>query len=154
MGWGLEFLKRFTQLEDRGAEPQRRGVAGRYRRRLVMESLEDRRLLTTGLMPGGFSLPGHGPTLADLPVAAQHAISSAIDQNQLSYSAAAGASNNPFLQVAKLTASDGAAGDNFGNSVAISGNTVVVGCLSPQWTATAARAPCMCSPSRPPVGRT
>ena len=34
---------------------------------------------------------------------------------------------DPFVQEAKLTASDGAAGDDFGYSVAISGNTVVVG---------------------------
>ena len=34
---------------------------------------------------------------------------------------------DPFVQQAKLTASDGAAGDDFGGSVAISGNTVVVG---------------------------
>ena len=34
---------------------------------------------------------------------------------------------DPFVQEAKLTASDGAVDDNFGGSVAISGNTVVVG---------------------------
>ncbi len=34
---------------------------------------------------------------------------------------------DPFVQAAKLTASDGAAGDNLGCSVAISGSTVVVG---------------------------
>jgi hypothetical protein len=34
---------------------------------------------------------------------------------------------DPFVQDAKLTASDGAAGDDFGSSVAISGNTIVVG---------------------------
>ena len=34
---------------------------------------------------------------------------------------------DPFIQTAKLTASDGAAGDQLGWSVAISGNTVVVG---------------------------
>ena len=34
---------------------------------------------------------------------------------------------DPFVQEAKLTASDGAVNDNFGCSVAISGNTVVVG---------------------------
>ena len=36
---------------------------------------------------------------------------------------------DPFVQEAKLTASDGAADDEFGGSVAISGNTVVVGAL-------------------------
>jgi hypothetical protein len=34
---------------------------------------------------------------------------------------------DPFIEQAKLTASDGAAGDRFGYSVAISGDTVVVG---------------------------
>jgi trimeric autotransporter adhesin len=34
---------------------------------------------------------------------------------------------DPFVQSAKLTASDGAAGDQFGSSVAVSGDTVVVG---------------------------
>ena len=34
---------------------------------------------------------------------------------------------DPFVQEAELTASDGAAGDDLGYSVAISGNTVVVG---------------------------
>ncbi len=34
---------------------------------------------------------------------------------------------DPFVQQAKLTASDGAGDDLFGNSVGISGDTVVVG---------------------------
>jgi hypothetical protein len=34
---------------------------------------------------------------------------------------------DPFIQQAKLTASDGAANDNLGSSVAIQGNTIVVG---------------------------
>ena len=34
---------------------------------------------------------------------------------------------DPWVQIAKLTASDGAAGDNFGQSVAIVGDTLVVG---------------------------
>ena len=34
---------------------------------------------------------------------------------------------DPWVQLAELTASDGASGDAFGSSVAISGNTVVVG---------------------------
>jgi hypothetical protein len=37
---------------------------------------------------------------------------------------------DPFIQQAKLTASDGAANDDFGFSVAISGDTVVVGANS------------------------
>lgn len=50
-----------------------------------------------------------GPTLADLPGDAQHAILSAIGLE------------------AKLTASDGEVNDYFGNSVAVSGDTIVVG---------------------------
>ena len=38
-----------------------------------------------------------------------------------------GRSGTSWSQQAKLTASDGAAGDVFGNSVAISGNTAVIG---------------------------
>ncbi len=34
---------------------------------------------------------------------------------------------DPLIEQAKLTASDGAAGDRFGVSVAVSGDTVVVG---------------------------
>jgi hypothetical protein len=37
-----------------------------------------------------------------------------------------------MTETAKLTASDGAANDFFGNSVAISGDTVVVGASDPQ----------------------
>ena len=57
-----------------------------FGRRLTIEPLEDRRLLsvavTTATQP---------QTLADLPVAAQHAISSAIGQDQSVYYAASGA---------------------------------------------------------------
>ena len=35
--------------------------------------------------------------------------------------------SDDFMEVAKLVASDGAVGDNFGYSVAIDGNTVVIG---------------------------
>jgi hypothetical protein len=37
---------------------------------------------------------------------------------------------DPFIQLAKLTASDGAAGDQLGSSVAVSGDTVVAGALN------------------------
>ena len=43
-----------------------------------------------------------------------------------------------MTQTAKLTASDGAAGDGFGCSVSISGNTVVVGASKPRSAATPA----------------
>ena len=57
-------------------------------------------------------------------------------------------------QTAKLTASDGAASDDFGDSVSISGNTVVVGAPTPRSAATASRGRPMCSRSPAPVGRT
>ncbi len=71
-------------------------------RRLTFEPLEHRALLST-VQPGGAS---PHQALAGLPAAAQQAISAAVGQ---------------------LTASDGATGDDFGVSVSISGNTVVVG---------------------------
>ena len=41
---------------------------------------------------------------------------------------------DPFVQAAKLTASDGAAGDEFGQSVSVSGNTLVIGAPTvPNW---------------------
>ena len=77
------------------------------RRRLVVESLEPCALLSAA--PAPFPVATHHMTVADLPAAAQQAISSVIGQQ------------------AKLTASDGAPDEGFGQSVAISGNTVVVG---------------------------
>jgi hypothetical protein len=84
---------------------------GRFRR-LAVEPLEDRRLLSSAsaVQP---------QTLADLPAAAQQEIAAAIDQDQPS-----------LVEQANLTASDGAANDHFGESVSISGNTVVVGAPS------------------------
>ena len=57
-----------------------------------------------------------------------------------------------MTQTAKLTASDGAADDDFGYSVSISGNTVVVGASTPRSAATRGRPTCSRSPA--PVGRT
>jgi len=84
-------------------------------RRLLVETLEHRTLLSVAPNP----LAGRNcySALADLPAAAQHAVSSAIGRDQLSYSAT----------VAKLTASDGASGNAFAAAVSVSGNTVVVG---------------------------
>ena len=79
-------------------------------RRLLLEPLEGRCLLSGGT------------TLADLPVAAQTAVSAAIGQDQSAYHA-----TDPFVREAKPTASDGAAYDYFGASVAVGGNTMVVG---------------------------
>ena len=62
-----------------------------YHRRLLCELLEDRRLLSLGLALGGATNTTQSQTLADLPVAAQHAISSAIGQDQSAYHAASGA---------------------------------------------------------------
>ena len=61
---------------------------------------------------------------------------------------------DPFVQQAKLTASDGAADDNFGNSVSISGNTVVVGAPNATVGATLAGGGLRVHASRAPVGRT
>ncbi len=88
-------------------------------RRLAIEALEQRALfsvapsLTMGpIAPSAIGVPPASTaqrlTLADLPTAAQQAISSAIGQE------------------AKLTSSDGVADDNFGDAVAINGNTVAV----------------------------
>ena len=59
-----------------------------------------------------------------------------------------------MTQTAKLTASDGAADDDFGDSVSISGNTVVVGAYAPRSAPTATRGRPTCSRSPAPVGRT
>ena len=59
-----------------------------------------------------------------------------------------------MTQTAKLTASDGAAGDRFGCSVSISGNTVVVGALQRYGRRQPSRVRPTCSRSPPPVGRT
>ena len=80
-------------------------------RRLLYETLEARQLLSV-------ANSAQQQTLADLPVAAQEAVSAAMTREQSAY---------PSVQEAKLTASGGAAGDNSGFSVAISGSTVVVG---------------------------
>ena len=52
-------------------------------------------------------------------------------------------SGTTWSQQAKLTASDGAAGDNFGYSVAISGSTAVVG--RPTRTPRPGRPTCTCA---------
>ena len=108
-------------VEPRAAKsrPRALGHLGCHRyRRLLVEPLEHRCLLSGGSGLGGGTSAGQQETLADLPVAAQQAVVSALGQ---------GSSVDPFLQQAKLTASDGAANDLFGSSIAVSGNTVVVG---------------------------
>jgi len=59
-----------------------------YHRRLLCETLETRTLLSVSL--AGASGAAQHQTLADLPVAAQHAISSAIGQDQSAYHATSG----------------------------------------------------------------
>jgi hypothetical protein len=76
-------------------------------RRLTIESLEHRTLLSAVATP--FPAATQHMSVADLPIAVRQAISSVIGQQ------------------AKLTAFDGAPNSDFGQSVAISGNTVVVG---------------------------
>ena len=98
MGRFLRLLKWAAHSELRTVKPKH-GTCGfsSYHRRLAVEPLEQCAMLSI--------------TLADLPVAVQQAISSAIGWDQ----------------TAKLTASDAAASDNLGASVSISGNTLVVG---------------------------
>ena len=97
-------LRRKSPLESR-----KKHLSARWglRHLLRLEPLEPRCLLAAGVQPT--DLAGPPETLADLPAAAQHAIPAAITQE------------------AKLTASGGASGDAFGWSVAVSGDTVVVG---------------------------
>ncbi len=107
---------------------------------MTIESLEARRLLSAGLGLGA-SDDACSRALADLPVAAQHAILSLIGREQSAYNAASGAAGlawaNPAdgssAQVhseAELTAADGAANDELGTSISTSGDTVVVGAES------------------------
>ena len=97
MGYIVTVLRRFSRARGKS----QRSLA---MRRLTFEPLEHRALLST-VQPGGAS---PHQALAGLPAAEQQAISAAVGQ---------------------LTASDGATGDDFGVSVSISGNTVVVGAL-------------------------
>jgi hypothetical protein len=69
--------------------------------------------------PGGHAGPGSGLTLAQAPAGLRSAVCRALGT---SATPAAGT-----VQQAKLTASDGAANDLLGDSVAISGSTAVVG---------------------------
>jgi hypothetical protein len=93
-------------------------------RTLGVEVLEDRRLLSAALGLGSPSTVGNSQTLGELPVAAEAAISSAIRQDLASVQSSAAAA---ATEQAKLTASDGLVDNYLGDSIAISGNTVVVG---------------------------
>ncbi|MGO9111032.1 MAG: putative Ig domain-containing protein [Thermoguttaceae bacterium] len=88
---------------DKGKLPRNRALP----RHLAVESLEQRALLSVVVTP--FPVATQHMTVADLPKAVQQAISSVIGPQ------------------AKLTASDGAPDEGFGQSVAVSGNTIVVG---------------------------
>ena len=68
-------------------------------------------------------------TLADLPVGAQQSASAAIGQDQSAYHAVSAAAGSAWGQTAEITEPNFAKGDNFGQSVSISGNTMVVGAL-------------------------
>ena len=72
---------------------------------------------------------------ASLPPDAQSAIMRVLAQQDEMYARNAGAQRplaaEPWIQQAKLTISDGAANDQFGNSVSISGDTIVVGAHGP-----------------------
>jgi hypothetical protein len=127
---------RRNRTRRRKAE-NRPGLVKHHARALIVERLEDRRLLAGA---AGISDPSAGTQhqhLADLPVATQQAISSAIGQEQSAYDAKPGMADvslaNPAsgfttdVQEAELTAAGGAAYADFGDAVAISGNTMVVG---------------------------
>ena len=153
----IQVFRRFGR-----AMSQSQGNRG-LRRRLAVESLEPRALLSVAASP--ISAATQHLTVADLPAATQEAFSLAV-QPQVKLTASDGAADNFFgdsvaisgntmvvgapdaevgakseqgaayvfvasgtswVQVAKLTASDGSASDQFGSSVSFSGNTVVVG---------------------------
>jgi len=94
----LRFLKWSARSKPRTGKP-RNNLLGLppYHRRLLCEALEVRALLSVGVAASGLGngvQPGGASqqqTLADLPVAAQQAISSAIGQDQAAYHAASAA---------------------------------------------------------------
>jgi hypothetical protein len=88
-------------------------LAGRW---CGVERLEARELLS--VTAGPIERPA---TLADLPQAALEAISTSIGRDQPGFTVAS------LNQQAKLTGSDRKPGDDFGYTVAISGDTVVIG---------------------------
>jgi hypothetical protein len=71
------------------------------------------------LRPAADAVPGSGLTLARAPAGLRAAVRRTLDRP-------AAAAGSPFQQ-ARLTATDGAANDHFGWSVAVSGSTAVVG---------------------------
>ena len=85
---GLRFLKGAGR-PGRGTGKPRKNVLGlsSYHRRLAVEPLEQRTLLSVAAS----SAATQQQTLADLPVAAQQAVSSAIGQDQSAYHASIGA---------------------------------------------------------------
>jgi hypothetical protein len=117
--------------------PQRLLGLSRYHRRLVCEALERRTLLSVDFaqtllvdsIQAG-ALTRH-QTLVDLPDVAQYAIASENGQDELIHANTSGAQGSiaidPFIQQGKLTVPEGGANDEFGVSVALSGNTLVVG---------------------------
>ena len=128
-------------------QPGTRGGCGcqgrrdaRTTHRATIEQLEPRTVLSALL---GAATAGQSQTLADLPFTQQASISAAIGCEQATNHVAASPQRSTLAdpesnfnsslpsgvmqQTAELTAADGAANDDLGNSVAISGNTVVVG---------------------------
>ena len=63
---------------------------------------------------------------------------------------------DPLVQLAKLTASDGAGGDSLGQAgaIAVSGNTIAIGAASAMIGTHTSPAPCTSSPLRRAAGRT
>jgi len=125
----MSFATLVSRISDpRPGRSRNRRAADKWQatRRATIEQLEPRTVLSA--MPGldNPSAAQH-QTLADLPLAAQQAISSAIAQDQATSSAADVNLASSFATETKLTASDGAAKSFFGKSVSISDSTVVVG---------------------------
>ena len=86
----VRYLKRAGRSEGRSRKPRQHRSP--HHRRLLCEALEARTLLSVGLAGGlQAATAAQQQTLADLPVAAQHAVSSAIGQDQSAYHAASAA---------------------------------------------------------------
>ncbi len=137
---GIAMFDAFRFLKPRGRSEGRRNKSRQHRslhhRRLLCEALETRTLLS------GLALVQQAKLTASNGAAGYMCGAVAVSGNTMVVGAAGttvggnsseGAayvfteSGSAWTQTAELTELSGAANDNFGNSVAISGNTVVVG---------------------------
>ena len=109
MNQASRFPKWAGQSKHRGGKARKRAARHlSYHRRLLCEALEVRALLSVGLVHGVAEKTGSAAqpqTLADLPAATQHAVSSALGQDQSAYHAAVGAAGVTLANPAnRLTA--------------------------------------------------